>query len=115
MPLLRTGEKRLSFAVMTIVAVDVSFLMADFFILLSVNLSHSFHGVAPYMVFMATVLPAVVASLNGINFQSECCRLAERSAVMRVILGGKPAQHSPVGDYATRLFCETESKSLINR
>jgi hypothetical protein len=35
-------------------------------------------------------LPAIVASLNGINFQSECYRLAERSAVMRVILGGKP-------------------------
>jgi hypothetical protein len=40
------------------------------------------------LVFFAAFLPTAVASLNGIRFQSECRRLAERSGVMRVILEG---------------------------
>lgn len=47
------------------------------------------HHYTPWLVFMAAVLPAAVGSLNGIRFQSECQRLAERSAVMRAILGGR--------------------------
>ncbi len=45
----------------------------------------------PWLVFISAVLPAVVAALNGIRFQSECQRLAERSAVMRVMLHGRSA------------------------
>lgn len=44
---------------------------------------------APLLVAAAAVLPAVVASLNGVRFQSECQRLAERSAVMRTQLEGR--------------------------
>jgi hypothetical protein len=40
------------------------------------------------LIFFAAVLPAVVASLNGIRFQSECLRIAERSAVMVKVLEG---------------------------
>jgi hypothetical protein len=44
----------------------------------------------PWLIFISAVLPAVIAALGGIRFQSECQRLAERSAVMRVLLAGKP-------------------------
>jgi hypothetical protein len=40
--------------------------------------------------FLTALLPAAVAALNGLRFQSECRRLAERSATLRVILGGRP-------------------------
>jgi hypothetical protein len=45
------------------------------------------HAYAPLLVFLAAVLPAGLASLNGIAFQSECLRIAERSAVMAEVLG----------------------------
>ena len=41
---------------------------------------------APGFIFLAAVLPAAVASLNGVRFQSECARLADRSAQMSVQL-----------------------------
>jgi len=44
----------------------------------------------PWLIFASAVLPAVVAALGGVRFQSECQRLAERSAVMRVMLAGRP-------------------------
>lgn len=47
------------------------------------------HPVTLLLMFCAALLPAVVASLNGVRFQSECQRLAERSAVMRTILRGR--------------------------
>jgi hypothetical protein len=46
------------------------------------------HLLTPWLMFLAALLPALVASLNGIRFQSECRRLAERSAIMRAILRG---------------------------
>ena len=36
----------------------------------------------PTLIAMAAVLPAAVASLNGVQFQSECARLADRSEHM---------------------------------
>jgi len=42
---------------------------------------------APMLIAMAAVLPAAVASLNGVQFQSECSRLADRSEHMAVQLG----------------------------
>ena len=53
---------------------------------------HGLHDNAYWLVFGAAVIPAAVASLNGIRFQSECQRLAERSAVVRVVLAGHSAQ-----------------------
>lgn len=50
------------------------------------------HSYAPVLVFFAAVLPAVVASLNSIRFQSECLRIAERSAVMVEMLEGCRAE-----------------------
>ncbi len=43
-----------------------------------------------FLDFLAAVIPAAVAAFNGIRFQSECQRLAERSAVIHAILEGRP-------------------------
>jgi hypothetical protein len=70
----------MSVAVIGIVAVDL---------VLAPWLSHTFTLV---LLLAAAVLPAAVASLNGIAFQSECRRLAERSEVMRKIIIGRLKQ-----------------------
>lgn len=61
----------------------------------------------PVLVFFSAILPAVVAALNGIRFQSECQRLAERSSVMRVMLHGRknaqPGQPQGRWELADRL------------
>ncbi len=45
------------------------------------------HGVlTPVLISFAAILPAAVASLNGVRFQSECTRLADRSRQMSVEL-----------------------------
>jgi hypothetical protein len=46
-------------------------------------------GATLLLIFLSAVLPAIVAALGGFRFQSECQRLAERSAVMRVLLRGR--------------------------
>jgi hypothetical protein len=40
------------------------------------------HRLTPTFILIATVLPAAIASLAGIRFQSECARLADRSQHM---------------------------------
>lgn len=44
------------------------------------------HTWSPGLLFFAAVLPAVVASLNGLSFQSECKRIATRSEAVRSLL-----------------------------
>jgi hypothetical protein len=39
-------------------------------------------GATPTLIALAAILPAAVASLNGVQFQSECSRLADRSEHM---------------------------------
>ena len=98
--------KALNLIVIGLVMVDVAVLLASIGFGRFGALAHTFprvheavehlHHYTPWLVFMAAVLPAAVGSLNGIRFQSECQRLAERSAVMRAILGGRTprAAHS---------------------
>lgn len=50
------------------------------------------HSWSVWLLFAATVLPAAVASLNGLRFQSECQRLAERSDIMFGLLKDRLAQ-----------------------
>lgn len=45
---------------------------------------------APSLMVLAALLPAAVAALSGLKFQSECRRLAERSEHLRRLLGGPP-------------------------
>ena len=40
------------------------------------------NGGTPMLIALAAILPAAVASLNGVQFQSECSRLADRSEHM---------------------------------
>ena len=44
------------------------------------------HHQSPWLIFVAAVLPATVASLNGVRFQTECQRLADRSEIMQKLL-----------------------------
>ena len=46
-----------------------------------------FHLVEATLIFVATACPAIIASLNGIRFQSECDRLHERSKDLTQTLG----------------------------
>jgi len=50
------------------------------------------HHAAILLVEIAAVLPAAVASFHGIRFQSECERLADRSAAMAQLLKGHVAR-----------------------
>jgi hypothetical protein len=43
-------------------------------------------ALSPWMLLLAAVIPAAVASLNGLRFQSECLRLADRSEVAAALL-----------------------------
>ncbi len=76
--------KKLGIAVIGIVAIDIAFLVVE--LLCRVHLPHSVHQVAPWMVLITALLPAAVAALNGIRFQSECRRLADRSEFMHALL-----------------------------
>jgi hypothetical protein len=82
----------LNIAVIVFVAADLAIVIAGLF--------HAgpdwLHGLTPWLVFLAALLPAAVASANGIRFQSECQRLAERSEVMVKIIDGRIKQASEV-------------------
>ncbi len=82
---------RLNVAVIIIVFLDLLLILTRLLGLRSawVEAGHSY---GPVLVFFAAVLPAVVASLNSIRFQSECLRIAERSAVMVEMLEGCRAE-----------------------
>jgi hypothetical protein len=83
----KAGEV-LSRAVIIIVALDFIIVAGELLHQLPQALGPWARFATPWLVFISAVLPAVVAALNGIRFQSECRRLAERSAVMRVMLHG---------------------------
>ena len=79
----------LSYSIIFIVLADIVALIIEF-LHAPEHWVHFASSAAPWLLFLAAVLPAAVAALNGIGFQSECYRLAERSALLRVILGGRP-------------------------
>lgn len=87
----------LSRTVVLVVAVDVAFIVADLAHLLPHQVSHAVHSAAPWLMFLAAVLPAAVAAVNGLRFQSECRRLAERSTMLKHMLDGRPADSSHPG------------------
>jgi hypothetical protein len=49
-------------------------------------LPHGLEKFSPWLLFLAAILPAAIAGLNGIGFQSECVRLADRSRQMERLL-----------------------------
>ncbi len=63
--------------------VDLLLTVLKLFKLLPAGFDMTFEGfIAPLLIASAAILPAAVASLNGIRFQSECARLADRSEIM---------------------------------
>jgi len=80
-------------SVILIVLIDLVLIGGKVFQLLPDWLMPFSKEATPWLIFISAVLPAVIAALGGIRFQSECQRLAERSAVMRVLLAGKRAGH----------------------
>ena len=76
--------KMMSLIVIGVVAIDLPI------IALGLIFPHSFHALhmlSPWLLFLAAVLPAAVASTNGLRVQSECARLADRSLQMERMLG----------------------------
>lgn len=94
-------SRRLNVIVIVLVCLDVSILVCDLFNLLP-SLIETFHHAAPFLVFSTAVLPAAVAGLNGIRFQSECRRLADRSFVMTRLLQRNVDQSQTLADKIAR-------------
>lgn len=70
-------------AVIVIAALDVLLLIAEAAHWLPCVDEQFLHDLlAPALIAFAAVLPAAVASVNGVRFQSECTRLADRSLQM---------------------------------
>lgn len=82
---LRSLGELLNLAVLVIVAFDIAFLLLK----IPHWLPHFLVVATPYIVFVTAIIPAAVAAVNLIRLQSECERLAERSAVLVRLLGGR--------------------------
>ncbi|MCW5695640.1 MAG: hypothetical protein KIS96_02775 [Bauldia sp.] len=78
----------LGITVILIVCFDLILLVAGGLHWLPADVEAVVYDSAPWLLFLAAILPAAVASLNGIRFQSECARLADRSVQMVGILAG---------------------------
>jgi len=82
---LELGGMLLNLLVMLIVIGDIGLIIAK-----ACDYLHpSFKPWTPWIVLVTALIPAAVASVNLLRFQSECQRLAERSAVLTKILGGR--------------------------
>ena len=68
----------------------------------------------PWLVFLAAVLPAAVAGLNAVRFQSECRRLADRSAVIRTILIGRTTESAGGRLLAARQLAKQMDQAQAN-
>jgi hypothetical protein len=100
----------LSISVIVVVVIDILIIILSLLDRLPHIGSLDLHAIAPWLVFMAAVLPAAMAGLNGIRFQSECRRLADRSSFMRVVLGGPMDNQNSVQPAGGRgLACDTLS------
>jgi len=88
----RMGESLEYFAVLLnasvlfIVILDIVALIITLCPALPETIAAMIHTASPWLLFLAAVLPAAVASLNGIRFQAECRRLEDRSTVMTSFL-----------------------------
>ena len=89
----------LSNAVVACVLVDLVLLVTERRRLLPDRWEQTALVVTIFSLFCTALLPAAVASLNAIRFQSECHRLAERSAIMRTILRGRDHEYQPKGGW----------------
>jgi hypothetical protein len=84
----------LNVSVIGIVVLDLLILILSMLDLLPATILEDIHSVAPWLILLTAILPAAVAAVNGLRFQTECLRLAQRSAIVRTILGGEPDEPS---------------------
>ena len=81
--------RRLNVAVIGFVVIDILLTIGELLHLFPARVAALVTANMPWLVFLAAVLPAAVAGLNAVRFQSECRRLADRSAVIQAILVGR--------------------------
>jgi hypothetical protein len=82
---LEAANRTLNRVVIAAAALDLVIILAEW--LAPLTRAGVLHTVAtPVLVTIAAIVPAVVASFNGVRFQSECTRLADRSGQMAVEL-----------------------------
>ncbi|MBD3161511.1 MAG: hypothetical protein GF346_04795 [Candidatus Eisenbacteria bacterium] len=84
-----TWSHRFNLAVIVVVVLDLVLLALEMLGSLPARLEAIAPQITPWLLFGAAILPAVVASLNGVRFQAECHRLADRSRVMQDILNSR--------------------------
>ena len=81
---LERAGRQLNALIVLIVLVDLALVGLGLAHLLPKPVEALVHGLAePVFVALAAILPAVVASMNGVRFQSEFSRLADRSEQMK--------------------------------
>lgn len=81
---LEAGARRLNGLIVGIVLADLALLGLHLFHVLPESLAKVLEtGVEPALIALAAILPAAVASMNGVRFQSEFSRLADRSEQMK--------------------------------
>lgn len=96
------------FAVLVDLVVLVYFLWAEPLGLPHWPLLESMHHYAPVIISLAAILPALVASLNGVRFQSECLRLSDRSDVMVDLLDGNEKRGKALAEEIDRNVADLE-------
>ncbi|PXX15537.1 hypothetical protein C8R27_11076 [Nitrosomonas ureae] len=76
----------LGLAIIAIVSADLILISGKLFHWLSDGWLNFAKTATPWLIMISAILPAIIAALGGIRFQSECQRLAERSKAMQTIL-----------------------------
>ena len=94
------AARRLSTAVVAVVLLDLLLVAWGAVGTMPASAIQPAHLAAPWLMFLAALLPAAVASLNGLRFQSECQRRAERSLHLHRVLGGRRRQ---IAELAARM------------
>ncbi len=74
-------------AVVALLAVDLVIIALYLLRMLDGSALLAINGAMPLLVGMAAFLPVLLASVGGIQYQSECERLHERSRIMHLVLG----------------------------
>jgi len=102
----------LGWTVIAVVAIDLLLVGCEVLHWLPETCKPVVKAATPWLIFISAVLPAVTAALGGIRFQSECQRLAERSAVMRVMLQGRtdtPGGRQALADALARRIAKAQA------
>ena len=106
--------RRLNVAVIGFVVIDILLTIGELLHLFPEPVASFVTTNMPWLVFLAAVLPAAVAGLNAVRFQSECRRLADRSAVIRTILIGRTTESAGGRLLAARQLAKQMDQAQAN-